>query len=436
MKTKILWLFGSILLLPTHAYLQNNNTEKIENFLKNYKAPDFKVKQLQFTSQGYGAFGSTSENSETSLQGRINYQYFSNSSRYQGTISTTVSGNYGKRSLGVNLSNRLALIGSFWHVGRLYHKRNRFFGLYGGVGSTNLWNQNLNNPIPFRLNQFGATPAVSYGFGRLEPVQYARNAMDIEKSLDKGGRLNREFTVVELNQLAKRLAEINNVRFYDFRLRRIEQFEEIDAVLSDFEIVSEKDMKYFAYLSDAYLYAQNQPRTSGMINEVGVRSEFTVISITPIVEPVEPLSPDIRIGTFGFYNFEWSIPQSYAIQHNFKAGANITLGNSLQTGVYFPTWLNSSYTFGLYPTTRTYMALTAEIGANFDKVEAMGYGSSLNYEFQYYISPRVRFNADARLFAGENYRRHGFFLQSDFIQSQSESYLNYTFDIRFTYAIF
>jgi hypothetical protein len=63
--------------------------------------------------------------------------------------------------------------------------------------------------------------------------------------LTKGNRLNKPCSLDQLNIIADQLAVMNNVRFYDFRLRRIEQFEAIDKTLHEIGGVSEFDMTYF-----------------------------------------------------------------------------------------------------------------------------------------------------------------------------------------------
>lgn len=351
----------------------NKNTD----FLRSYEAPDFKQKRLDvyFNSKGLSGnnYGSTGKNVEGLV--RLQYQQYANTKKYQGQLSTgfnsTARWNKNQFAEQFFISNYIA----FSTENRFYFKPKWFLGVHGSANVGHYhWSNGL-NPSVQNLTLRGV-PIVSIGKGRLEPIQYARNAMDIEKLLMKNGRLSKGYSTAELKVVADKIAKINNVRFFDRRFRRIEQLEELDKTMQDIGGVTEFDIRYFAQLADAYLYANSFVRYSGFRQEIG---------IVPIA---------------GFYKLNYNLPKSYAIQHNVNASVIAGYQNGgFGIGEYDQAdlWLSTGYSLGLYPTTRTNVNIGIQAGT---ALMTENYGAKLYSNASIWLSPQFRLNFEGEYTVG------------------------------------
>lgn len=369
------------------AYGQMSQNKKI-NYLRNYTAPDFKQRRFDIWVNASSAGQPKYENNRNYFTeaAQMGYSQYSNSSRYQGSLNTLLNSNFGISESDSNKVLSLNNYARFVSQNRFYLTGKWFLGVRAGSAIGHSY-ANSNNDVTYSALNIKVTPAVSMGFGRLEPIQYARNAMDIEKSLQKGGRLTGAYTFDELNSIADCIAEINNVRFYDFRLRRIEQFEALDQRLKDVGHISEFDMTYFAYLSDAYLYAQNFARFSGVVHELGVVQDVYLIETS-----TNDFSSQFY-STALFYDMSYHLPMSYAVQHNFQftaaGGPSIFKYSYAADIASVDAWMISGYELGLYPTTRTNFNFGARAGFNLQE-NSFEYKSQLYGNASVYLSPQFR----------------------------------------------
>lgn len=381
------------------AYSQLSNEKKYD-FLKNYKAPDFKQKRFDLTFNLGGGNHSLSSDAvgriaETSF---FSYSQYANSQEYQGNFRAILNSRvYWDKSDDEELLTTTNSLG-FTTINRFYFKPNWFVGVYGGVQAGHLHRSETGVGKTNALG-FIVSPSLAIGNGRLEPIQYARNAMDIEKQLNRGNRLVQPYTMGELNKIAKQLAVINNVRFYDFRLRRIEQFEAIDATLREIGGINEFDIAYFAHLADAYLYAQNFQRFSGFRNEIGMAS---LLNNSQLLGETKEVNNNLSGNVY--YNLSYNLPQSYAIQHtlftSLIAGFSVIDATGIEPIVEENAWLSLGYEFGLYPTTRTNLNLGVKAGVN--PVES-NFGIALYANGSIYLSPQFRLAFEANFSPESDY---------------------------------
>ncbi len=362
-------VFSMLLLFWSTTIFGQSFGDKDKDFLRNYKAPDFKLKRLDlnFNVNGDDFNNTVGKQSSFNEHTSLYYEQYSNSQKYQGFLSVNLTSNIGWHKTKL-IEETFSNTGVYLNTeNRFYFKPKWFVGVHGFLNVTHFYN-NYSGLTPVSTVVSNITPLVSIGNGRLEPVQYARNAMDIEKLLSKGNRLSKSYSISELTVIADKIAEINNVRYFDFRLRRIEQFEALDQTMKEVGGVSEFDMTYFVYLADAYLYAKNFVRYSGFRHELGV----------------------LPIG--GFYKMNYDIPASYAVQHNFNAnvlGGDYYYFNNF-TG--FDVTVTGGYELGLYPNTRTNFNAGVQVGTSivYQNVVAKLYTTSYIY-----LSPRFRLSFDA-----------------------------------------
>ncbi|MFT5822103.1 MAG: hypothetical protein ACI8ZM_003359 [Crocinitomix sp.] len=432
MKTLTLIIVCCIATRFNSAYSQLSNEKKYD-FLKNYKAPDFKQRRLSIDFDlggGNNALYSTkagyfSEN--TSLR----YYQYANTQKYQGNFLGYFQSriNWDKSDLGTSFYSATGL--GLRTTNRFYFKSNWFVGVHGDMQLGHLYRS---DPEPEDMESFGASvrPSFSIGNGRLEPIQYARNAMDIEKQLKRGNRLTDPYSIADLNKIAERLAVINNVRFYDYRLRRIEQFEAIDATLKEIGGINEFDIAYFAHLADAYLYAQNFRRFSGVRNELGIASLFRFDHQFADVEPNNRRT----YGSNLYYYLSYNLPQSYGFQHTFFTSAIAGIMEYDHSGLEVPysegnAWVNVGYELGVYPTTRTNINFGVKAGANFADFAT---GAEMYANGAVYLSPQFRLSFEANYSPESDYVAP-YFMAIPSISSPSKSYA-LGGSISLSYAIF
>ncbi len=407
--------------------------EKKYNYLKNYKAPDFKLKRLNvlFDLDGGSNAKYSNKAGHFAEKTSLAYYQYSNTKNYQGNFRSYVSSriNWDKSDLGSTFFSSTGL--GMRTINRFYFNPKWFVGVYGSGIVSHLYRSELEldnvEAIGLSIN-----PTLSIGSGRLEPIQYARNAMDIEKQLKLGNRLGDDYSFSELNQIANQLAQINNVRFYDYRLRRIEQFEAIDATLREIGGISDFDVAYFAHLADAYLYAQNFQRFSGFRNEVGIASSSRFDHSISDVEVNNRLNYNVNL----YYYYSYNLPQSYAVQHTLFTSAiiGVDVFNNSNMEEPFITqngWINLGYEVGLFPTTRTNFNFGVKAG-----VESSGadFGSELYANGAVYISPQFRLSFEANYSPESDYRAPNFMA----IPSITTGSYEYVFggSISIQYAIF
>ncbi len=412
------------------TYAQSN-TEKQYHFLRDYKAPDFKQKRFDI---GFNLFGSgvTGDIKLHSFNERSNFNYsqYANSAKYQGSLNVGLLTDISLYKNEDFKDFRMDYETVLNTQNRFFFNKEWFIGFHNRLG-IGYESENDSNPGGKTTELSVSTvPALSIGNGRLEPVIYARSAMDIEKSLTKGGRLSSGYSEGQLKMIADELARINNVRFYDFRLRRIEQFEALDKLMKEVGGVSDFDMVYFSHLSDAYLYAQSFTRYSGFRTEIGIVNKTDI----HLWNPNDVLYQRYNIS--GFANVIYDLPKTYAVQHTFSAGAmggpELIENNGIAVSTT-PMWLTGEYRLGLFPTTRTNLNFGVKTGMYYEEEvgAALGFYSNGNI----YLSPQFRLSFNAGVKWGENYVEHEV---GGIIPSVYNSYDGLTFrgGISLNYAIF
>ncbi len=188
MKKLTLTLAWCSLLTLGNAYGQNSDNENRDAYLRNYKAPNFKQSRLgvnlKMSGSGEEASSNFSENT------RLTYFRYANMEDYQGELRVDVNSRLGLRNQ-VEINSYSSSHGiSNATLNRFFFRNAWFVGAHnsGAVSYSENRSESLSNSDRYNFN-FQLRPAISIGNGRLEPVQYARNAWDIERSLKMGDEL-------------------------------------------------------------------------------------------------------------------------------------------------------------------------------------------------------------------------------------------------------
>jgi len=424
MKTRLLpiLVFSIFFSISSNAQETNNYfvSEKDNNFLRNYKAPDFRFRSLTFTFDGIGQGTTTNLNNQQYLQCRsgLYFSRFFNTSAYQRGSNAALESNLRLRNNNGDVNYAVLLRGYNNSQNRFYLKNNWFYGIHAQTDFEVLAVEN-NNDLTLVLK-----PAFSIGHGRIEPIGYARVAMDVERLLIKGNRFDSNFSEKNRKELADKIAIIQTKRFFDPRLGRIYQLQALDSILQDMGVITEADITYFSLLQDAFLYGTYNYRMSGLRHEFGITQGINIL----------PTSSD-KYMSYGFYKFSYYLPKSYAVQHNFTASVigGLLVDNTSITQNEFPLWFDVDYDFGFYPTTRSFFSVGIVGGLNVNST--VGYITGTNVRAYYYISPRFRFSLDGQFRIGENYSAHNFYIAvPNFNRVTKET--SYGFRLGLIYSIF
>lgn len=380
-------------------FSENFAQENTDHFIRDYVAPDFKLRQLTLTGggNGNGDISSTLNSHSLRLSSTLDYYKIANRQKYQGSMSSSYDGStaYGT-TLAYDIFNMSNLITNSMQ-NRFYFKEKWFIGFHDRSQMSQVIINNSTDSIPdFSSYNITVRPAISIGFGRVEWVQFARQAIDLERSLSSSNRLNTTFTDEDRTILSNKIAMIRNRRYYDTRLGRIDQLQALDSIFQNEGMITSPDITYFSQMQDAFLYSYNITRLSGFRHQLGATQG---VAYTDDVSGVD-------LTSYAFYLFEYFLPQSYALQHNFRVSLIGGIDSDASGNDSYPAWADAMYTLGFYPTTRTHIELVASAGMNIESDLGYIYGASIiGY---YYISPRFRFNLLASFQDGENYRAHNF----------------------------
>ncbi|MFT4602752.1 MAG: hypothetical protein ACI857_002939 [Arenicella sp.] len=430
MKVKKL-ILATVLLTAASLYGQVP-----KDFIKDYKAPDFKLRYLDLAlsgrsagkeSQSVGTTGTTS-----SMWGRATQGWISNNQKYQGNfrVHSSFFGALKTDSTFALPRTGFSVTTSGSH--RWYKNSALYIGFHeNSILSLISWFNQKDIDIDRHFLSLNLNPALSLGFGRVEYVSFARQTIDVNRLLERSGRLKNSLDKESATILANRLTELNYKRGYDPRLLRIWQLEQLDSTLSSLDVVTKQDMRYMAALSDAFVFANSSQRLSGFRMEWGLAQQFTAILSN---SNTDLFSDNYFSG--GYVSLNAYIPSSYAFQHD--VGVSVLAGGEydLETEGEFRMWTNAHYVFGWYPNTRTSLKSSLAYNVSVRDNGFISGDSRLALDFNYYISPRTRFNVSGAISSNENYIRHNFLnIPSGFL-ARGQFNSGYLLTLGITHSIF
>jgi hypothetical protein len=256
------------------------------------------------------------------------------------------------------------------------------------------------------------------GKGRIEQVQDARLAIYILDDLQKQGRLSHTPDNAEILEFASFIAILKNERYFDYRLKRIEEIEKIDSFMQAKNWITKPDAAYFTSVYDNWEYAEGPIRESGKRISGGLVPEFSFSQYHYLYDfEVDPDDESDSRSTGGgisaIVKFKSAKPVSLYWQRDWDADLSYSFGKNWNNEKisdskynYNQHWINSNidYSLGYYPNSRTNfnMDLGLEATLMFSKYsdfhidKASGYIVSpfLSLNMFYYVSPQLRLSAN------------------------------------------
>jgi len=259
--------------------------------LSQYKLPDIKLNKLDFNFDLYHVKDNNITQQSllderksivNNFSGSLNLTYFHyrNTEKYQGDLTAGISS---QPSIYTNRLDGLQSTDNSLSTGLSVYSTNRFFNLKQFFLEVDpLLKENFlimkahDEPTSTfatdeRYHNYSTTISapVSIGHGRIEPVEDARLAIYILEELNKAGRISALPPDNVVIEMAKEISKIKNKRFFDSRLRKIEELQTIDSFLVANNIISVHDISYFAVLNDQWDYASGPVRETGFAISAG-----------------------------------------------------------------------------------------------------------------------------------------------------------------------
>ena len=318
--------------------------------LSQYKLPDIKLNKLDFNFDLYHVKDNNITQQSllderksivNNFSGSLNLTYFHyrNSEKYQGDLTAGINS---QPSINSNRLNGLESTDNSLSTGFSVYSTNRFFNLKQYFLEVDpLLSENIQilkthdetsstSTTDDRYHNYSTSISVpvSIGHGRIEPVEDARLAIYILEELNKAGRISTLPPDNVVIEMAKEISKIKNKRFFDSRLRKIEELQSIDSFLVANNIISAHDISYFAVLNDQWDYASGPVRETGFAISAGfdnnislskTNNEITTIGNATVVN--EYASDIYDLG--GFLSIRYAKPVNLYWQNSLDAKSSL-----------------------------------------------------------------------------------------------------------------
>ncbi|MCX6302364.1 MAG: hypothetical protein NTW82_09270 [Bacteroidia bacterium] len=261
--------------------------------LSKYKLPDIRLNRLDATFDFNNDVNryvdqelwDTTESKFNDLAGslNLNYHFYRNTEKYQGKldVGTYLHPTIYKYDIDNNKTENKYMDGGFVisSTNRFYNQRMFFVEVDPGFSfsSTKYYELHENSnttETDSREADTRLSAPVSVGYGRIEPVEDLRLALYILEELQKAGRIKAVPPEDVIIDMAREISKIRKKRFFDTRLRKIEELHVIDSFLVTKNIVSSNDITCFAVLNDQWDYASGPAREAGFAVNAGIGNDI------------------------------------------------------------------------------------------------------------------------------------------------------------------
>lgn len=366
------------------------------DYLRNYQSPNFKYALWQIGGSSRpetldNIFILSLRDNDRSLSAGLSTFFYSEkfSRKYIGTNSIFIGGSsfFRDRTLPTNVSNSKRFGAGFeWSGYNRFYSKNRFFSGLHFNNQISWINQETKVTLPFNVENkvqgvdLTGILVFSAGYGILEPLNYARRALDIERVFLKENLIEGPLSKNDMDRLSHTITQALNIRVFDQRKRRIKILEMVDNSLQDLDPGITPNAKYYGNLFDLLNYNAINDRTVGRRHEFGL-SNAGAYSIN-IIDTLNNQFSGSGSNYF-FYDFTNDFPINYAWQSTTKT----SLVYGQLSGIAYYGGL-ISHALGFYPTTRTKVALNTRIASSYHN--ELGFTGSLGLSGYYYLSPQFR----------------------------------------------
>lgn len=280
---------------------QLNNAQDKSFNLSNYKFPDYKRYELELNISSSGKFqkfdestyfdfnafpniGLTYENLTrkkidyiySSLYGQFDINndhsvYYLNNEptdEYHDTNKTAITSGldfYWDRQVYFNKSKIFIEISNYLQYGLHYDYKKDLHSYNNKIETDE--SKNSRQRVNMKIG-FGG------GIGRIEKVNDFWQAYYMLEKLRGQKSLAREFGEDDIYEFATLVSQLKNKRFFDSRLRKIAELQELDSFLHTKGLVENTNISYFTTLNDYWSYGSFGERKSGTVLKVLLGPEY------------------------------------------------------------------------------------------------------------------------------------------------------------------
>ena len=379
--------------------------------LSDYKLPDIKRSSLDFKLHSDGSFA-THETSDNTvyydIKGAIDatFNRYCTTRKFIGDQSARIyfagfKNNSTRDENGENYKqSNLNTEISYVNDSRFYIRPNTWFWFVGGDVSFTYY-QNKAKDTEKELGIF-IRPKLGLGWGRIERVQDARQAVYLLDKFSDYGLMKKHLSNEEVNRFAQLISTVKNKRFLDSRLHLIDEITTVDSFLIANDYIRKEGAKYFTTLYDYWLYGDLHQRKSGF--EVGLEGmpEYNYYTCSNFNQKNH--EPGITVSLSAEYekpiNLRWQ--HSASLNFMFLYMHNTFEADYADKTVYEQSLehLQTTYTLGYNPNSRTYASLGVYNicrFANNHKLLKHFFDSGFRGKAYYYFSPQFRLEASAEI---------------------------------------
>ncbi|MEG2066905.1 MAG: hypothetical protein RRZ65_04585 [Tannerellaceae bacterium] len=396
------------------SYCGVGTAQEYKDFdLSTYKLPDIVRHELDFSLKSNGEFNDESSSGNDKFS--INGDFQSAFKRYKNTRSflgrqqadLQIGGHYNNDKQTDIKNSSYSVTASYSNSSRFYTSNRLFFETGGSAEFA--FGENKSVDKTDRTAVVASIP-LRVGKGRIEQVEDARQAIYILENLAKRGVLNRRLSNDEVYTFSQVISTVKNKRFFDSRLRMIDEITTVDSFLVKNNLLATAGAPYFTTLYDYWMYGALFKRGSG--TEIsggltpGVHYERQKAKDAISKRTMPTLLADVLLTYEKPVNLYWQHSAFVQLYGQYGRLIDKDKDNDMRMDDY-STGLSGKYAWGFYPTSRTNL--------NFGIMESFGWdklvlrNSSLNnisylnnntsafVEFYYYFSPQLRLSMNASL---------------------------------------
>jgi hypothetical protein len=249
------------------------------------------------------------------------------------------------------------------------------------------------------------------------------------------------------------ISKLQNKRYFDYRLHRIYEIEQVDSFLQVKSLATQSDARYFTTIYDNWDYSNGPVRESGNRISTGI---VPIFSYNRLNHKEHTDNANVSGGVKLLVNYVsakplnlhwqrgWEFEVSYAFGktwHEEKImDSKYDMNNHKLTGI-------ASYNLGFYPNSRTSMetGINLQIVQSFeennyemfdDRSKDLEIGSDFHFTLNYYVSPQLRLKAQYSLsnqYANANSKLD--MPGTEYMYNRSNRLMQ-NVQVRFTYMIF
>lgn len=412
--------------------------------LSTYKLPDIVRHELDFSLKSNGEFQDlpASENDQINIHGDFQsvFKRYKNTRSFLGRqqAELQVGGHYNDDKQADIKTSYYSVAASYSNSSRFYKSNQLFFETGGSAEFVFGENKGVQNSdrtaievsIPLRI-----------GKGRIEQVEDARQAIYILDNLAKRGVLDRKLSNEEVYTFSQIISTVKNKRFFDSRLRMIDEITTVDSFLVKNNLLATAGASYFTTLYDYWMYGALFQRgagtelSGGLTPGIQYDRQKNNENLSKLTQPT--LRADVLLTYEKPVNLYWQHSASARLYGQY--GRTISKGNEFNTDRY-ATGLNGKYAWGFYPTSRTNLNMGITESLEWDKFVNKNFSNNTSYlhnstsafvGLYYYFSPQLRLALDASL--DFDYNR----ILGDVSESEKDHFMwSGNFNATLTYSLF